>query len=216
MFTTIDEAVTTLNATGWTEIDNQRAGTYRQRGGTLAVLTHDENDTSPYHLTAITMRLASAEELSQWAQANGPIPEGSVLSLMFGAKTGRMIRHTDVATIDGTTTPRVWWSPLETDELVPEDTTTTESTTSNRAQAAGPGKSPGPWLGGAASAAQEMLYSQAKEWHQALEVFIAAGFTRDEAFELVRESVADYLAHQTLHCVNGDTEDEDDTEEGQA
>lgn len=217
MFKTIDEAVAALNARGWTEIDNNRAATFASRGGTLVVLTAGPaagwaNRT--YSATAVVFSPATDEQVAEWEKAHGPIAEGASLSLMYGAVTGRLLPYPAVVRSNGS--PRVWWSPVPLAEQVREDQdevpadADVEQATPPAPAAPSPADMPKtrPAAGTAAEDQDRAaLRDLARDMHDVLEVFMAAGFSRHEAYGMAREAWRDYLAHTTAHCVHGGEDD---------
>lgn len=217
MFKTIDEAVAALNERGWTEIDNNRAATFASRGGTLVVLTAGPGAGSvsrTYSATAVVFRPATDEQVAEWEKNHAPVAEGSTLSLMYGAMTGRVLPYPAVVRSNGS--PRVWWSPVPLAEQAREDQDevpaepdgeqATPSTPAAPSPAAMPKTRPA-----AVTAAEDqdraVLRDLARDMHDVLEVFMAAGFSRHEAYGMAREAWRDYLAHTTAHCVHGEEDD---------
>lgn len=202
MFKTVEDAVEALSGHGWTEIDNDRAGTFAARGGTLMVLTRDQdNETrrTTYSATAVVCRPATEEQAAAWEKEHGPIREGSALSLLFGAVTGRLVPFD--AVVSSGRGPRVWWSPVPLPEWEKDDPTVDGLDTGGEGRGA---EAPSPadmpkrrgQVGGVADGdqAKAAIRDVAGELHTLLEVFMGAGFSRFEAFGLVREFWRDYLA----------------------
>ena len=217
MFKTIDEAVAALNERGWTESDNNRAATFASRGGTLVVLTAGPGAGSvsrTYSATAVMFRPATDEQVAEWEKNHGPVAEGSTLSLMYGAMTGRLLLYPAVVRSNGS--PRVWWSPVPVAEWAQRigDEVTDEPVNEQVTPPAPPAPSPAdmPKTRPAAGTAAEdqdraALRDLAREMHDVLEVFMAAGFSRHEAYGMAREAWRDYLAHTTAHCVHDEEDD---------
>lgn len=217
MFKTVDEAVAALNERGWTEIDNNRAATFASRGGTLVVLTSEPaagwaNRT--YSATAVVFSPATDEQVAEWEKNHGPVAEGASLSLMYGAVTGRLLPYPAVVRSNGS--PRVWWSPVPLAEQVGEDQdevpadTDDEQATPSTPPAPSPADMPKTRPVGAAAADDQqraVLRDLTREMHDVLEAFMAAGFSRDEAYGMAREAWRGYLAHTTAHCVHGEEDD---------
>lgn len=196
MYPTTEAALAALKDAGWTEIDNYRVGTFAARGGTLAVLTTAPDGGNGFTITAVTLRPMIEDQAPEWEKAH----PGFAPFILVGAKTGDPIPgHTVVRGEDGAM--RVFWNPQPLDAFEgdgPEDNTAgTQADTEDGTQTMGEGERL------TAAMAEPGSYHQAQHTMTTLKAYMAAGFTRDEAFELVLEVWGVLNLHQAEHCIQG-------------
>lgn len=201
MYPTTPTALAALNDAGWTEIENYRVGTFAARGGTLAVLTTAPDGGDWTTITAVTLRPMTEDQTPEWEKAH----PGFAPFILVGAKTGDLIPgHTVVRGEDGAM--RVFWNPQPLDAFEgdgPEDNTqdgpedNTQDNTEHGTQPMGEGERL------SAAMAEPGSYHQAQHTMTTMKAYMAAGFTRDEAFELVLVVWSALNQHQADHCIQG-------------
>lgn len=201
MYPTIRAALDALNAAGWTEIDNYRVGTFAARGGTLAVLAKVPDGGNGFTITAVKLRLMTEAQAARWEEAHPGTPEGAAPFILVGAKTGGIIPGgTIVRGVGGSI--RTFWNPQALENFEgdgPEDNTqdNTEDGTEGGTQPMGEGERL------TAAMSEPGSYHQAQHTMTTLKAYMAAGFTRDEAFELVLVVWSALNQHQADHCIQG-------------
>lgn len=196
MYPTIRATLDALNAAGWTEIDNYRVGTFAARGGTLAVLTTAPDGGDGFTITAVTLRPMMEDQTPEWEKAH----PGFAPFILVGAKTGLSLPpDTVVRGVGGAM--RVFWNPQALDAFEsdgPEDNTAgTEHGTEHGTQPMGEGERL------TAAMSDPGSYHHAQHTMTTLKAYMAAGFTRDEAFELVLVVWSALNQHQADHCIQG-------------
>lgn len=201
MYPTTEAALAALSAAGWTEIDNHRVGTFAARGGTLAVLTKAPDGGDGFTITAITFQPMPEAQAAKW-QKDHP-GEGVAPFAAVGAKTGALIPiHVMVRGEDGSA--RVFWNPQSLDNFDkdgPEDNTAEDNTAEDATQDTTQPMTSGERL--AAAMAEPASYHHAQHTMTTLKAFMAAGYTRDEAFEMVLATWVAMNQHQADHCIEG-------------
>ena len=202
MYPTTEAALAALNAAGWTEIDNYRAGTFAARGGTLAVLTTAPDGGDWTTITAVKLRRMTEAQASRSAVMSSYTgsAEGTAPFVLVGAMTGEPIpAHAIVRGEDDTV--RVFWNPQALENFEgdgPEgDTAGPKDGAEGDAQPMDNGERL------TAAMAEPGSYHHGQHTMTTLKAYMAAGFTRDEAFELVLSVWGVMNQHRADHCIQG-------------
>ena len=200
MYPTIPAALDALSAAGWTEIDNYRVGTFSARGGTLAVLTNVPDGGNGFTITAVALRRMTEDQAAEWEKAHPGVAEGAAPFALVGAKTGKPLPADGIVRGVGGTM-RVFWSPLALEAFEgdgPEDDTAgPEDGAEDDAQPMDNGERL------TAAMADPGSYHHGQHTMTTLKAYMAAGFTRDEAFELVLSVWGVMNQHRADHCIEG-------------
>lgn len=200
MYPTIPAALAALSAAGWTEIDNHRVGTFAARGGTLAVLTKVPDGGNGFTITAVVLRPMTEDQAAKFREAHPGTPEGVAPFLLVGAMTGKPL-PADVIVRTGDGPVRVFWNPQPVENFEgdgPEDDT---AASEDDGQDDGRPMTSGERL--TASMADPVSYHHGQHTMTTLKAYMAAGFTRDEAFELVLSVWGVMNQHRADHCIDG-------------
>lgn len=196
MYPTIPAALAALSAAGWTEIDNHRVGTFAARGGTLAVLTKVPDGGNGFTITAVVLRPMTEDQAAKYRETNPDTPEGVAPFLLVGAMTGEPLPADGI--VRKVTGPvRVFWNPQPVENFEgdgPEDDTAAPEDD-------GQHMTSGERM--AAAMAEPGSFHQAQHTMTTLKAYMAAGFTRDEAFEMVLATWGALNQHQADHCLQG-------------
>ena len=202
MYPTIPAALAALNAAGWTEIDNHRVGTFAARGGTLAVLTKVPDGGNGFTITAVVLRPMTEDQAAKFAKTHPGTPEGVAPFLLVGAMTGEPVPADSIAR-KVTGTVRVFWNPLALEAFESDghedDTAGPEDGAEDDAQPMDNGERL------TATMADPVSYHHGQHTMTTLKAYMAAGFTRDEAFELVLSVWGVMNQHRADHCLQGST-----------